>query len=73
MSSELQEELKMMFQTGYNLMWNPDEDTAKTVASMTKREDEAGLCANFADGSYVSLFECEVEDFVTFYRLKTDE
>lgn len=45
--------------------------SAKVITSISKREDEVGLCANFADGSYASLFDCEVGDFVVFNRLKS--
>lgn len=64
--------LKELVKSGKTIIWNPDEDTAKVVVSITKRHDEPGLCANFSNGEYVSLDGCEVADFAIIQRLKSD-
>lgn len=74
MTIEQEKELKELFEKykyKWGLIWNPNEDTAKVVISITKRpkDDESGLCANFSNGEYVSLDGCEVEEFAIIHRL----
>lgn len=69
MSTPEIESLRQLFKDGKLLMWNPDEDNCKVITSITKREDEVDLCANFSDGRYVSLFDCEASDFIIAFRL----
>jgi hypothetical protein len=68
-----EEELKELFEKYKGkLLWNPDEETAIVVISITKRNDEPGLNANFANGTYVNLGNCEVSDFGIIHRLTVD-
>lgn len=68
-----EEQLKELFEKFKGkLLWNPYEETAKVVISITKRNDEPGLNANFADGTYVNLGNCEVGEFGIIHRLKVD-
>lgn len=72
MKESHEEELKELFEKFKGkLLWNPNEDTAKVVVSITKRNGEPRLNANFSDGTYVNLINCEVEDFAIFHRLRS--
>ncbi len=65
-----EEQLKEIFlKSDKQMIWNPDEGTARIITSITKRSDENGLCANFSNGEYVSLDGCEVGDFAIVHRL----
>ncbi len=49
--------------------WSPDESTCRFITSITHRTDEDELCANFSDGKYVALGNCNPEDFLIVEQL----
>lgn len=54
--------------------WNPEDGIARTVVSITERcekgeEPEPGLCANFQNGDYAALYNCELEEFIIAYPI----
>ena len=70
MSEEQELLLKKIVEEGANVLWQPDDETARKVVSVTTRkfkdpeEDEPGLCANFLNGEYVALYNVELEEFI---------
>lgn len=75
MTTEQENKLKR-YQRGGNIAWSPDEDTFRMIVRIgrppkNKGDDrlEPSDCAIFANGEYVALYNCELRDFVSIYRL----
>lgn len=76
MTEEQQQQIAQLVNSGAVIMWNPDQETARTVVSVGKWrssdpsiEDEPGLCAYFDGGEYAALYNCEISDFIEAKRL----
>jgi len=71
MSIQEEEFLLAQFNMCDGVFWCPDPETCKKVISITDRpaQHEPSLCANFGAGSYVSLFFCELNEFIVGKRL----
>ena len=54
-----------------SLFWAPDEKICREVVSVSTRFDEPGFCAFFSDGAYVTLWGCEITEFIVGTRLTT--
>ena len=75
MTEQEEQLLAMEVEAGSEVLWQPDNETARKVVSVTERkfkdpeEDEPGLCANFDGGEYVALYNVELSDFIVSRRL----
>lgn len=46
------------------VIWNPEPNTVRHVLKIFKVRDEPSPCALFDGGTYVSLYNCELCDFM---------
>jgi len=63
MSDDEIEKLKTALKTN-RVLWNPNENTAKQVSGITMDPDGGRAYAMFSPGKYVSLYNCELRDFI---------